>query len=91
MLCLLHDQAADSHWSNRKQYGAQVLRNLSRECAAAPHLCVGLLLIPLVLADIKKGFSKNRQEDTHEFFRFVTDALQNTALAGYPKYVLRHS
>ncbi|WVQ94215.1 hypothetical protein IAU59_001293 [Kwoniella sp. CBS 9459] len=31
---------------------------------------------------IKKGFSKNRQEDTHEFFRFVTDGLQNTALAG---------
>ncbi|WWC90143.1 uncharacterized protein L201_005076 [Kwoniella dendrophila CBS 6074] len=37
------------------------------------------------LKDIKKGFSKNRQEDTHEFFRFVTDALQATALAGKPK------
>lgn len=35
---------------------------------------------------IKKGFSKSRQEDTHEFFRFVTDALQNTALCGLPKY-----
>jgi hypothetical protein len=38
-------------------------------------------------AVIKKGFSKSRQEDTHEFFRFVTDALQNTALCGLPKYV----
>ncbi|KIR51079.1 ubiquitin carboxyl-terminal hydrolase Ubp16 [Cryptococcus gattii Ru294] len=37
------------------------------------------------LSQIKKGFSKNRQEDTHEFFRFVTDALQNTALAKLPK------
>jgi ubiquitin carboxyl-terminal hydrolase 36/42 len=36
---------------------------------------------------IKKGFSKNRQEDTHEFFRFACDALQNSALAGMPKYV----
>jgi len=35
---------------------------------------------------IKKGFSRNRQEDTHEFFRFVTDALQNEALFGLPKY-----
>ncbi|WVQ72295.1 hypothetical protein IAR50_001845 [Cryptococcus sp. DSM 104548] len=37
------------------------------------------------LSQIKKGFSKNKQEDTHEFFRFVTDALQNTALANLPK------
>lgn len=37
---------------------------------------------------IKKGFSKNKQEDTHEFFRFVTDGLQNSALAPYPKYAL---
>lgn len=37
------------------------------------------------LGRIRKGFSKNRQEDTHEFFRFVTDALQNTALLGKPK------
>lgn len=37
------------------------------------------------LGRIRKGFSKNRQEDTHEFFRFVTDALQNTALHGKPK------
>ncbi|KAK4683939.1 hypothetical protein P7C73_g6269, partial [Tremellales sp. Uapishka_1] len=37
------------------------------------------------LGHIKKGFNKNRQEDTHEFFRFVTDALQATALAGQPK------
>ncbi|KAL1407132.1 hypothetical protein Q8F55_006546 [Vanrija albida] len=37
------------------------------------------------LGQIKKGFSRHRQEDTHEFFRFVTDALQNTALAGKPK------
>jgi ubiquitin C-terminal hydrolase len=37
---------------------------------------------------IKKGFSKSRQEDTHEFFRFVTDALQNTALCGLPKYAV---
>jgi ubiquitin C-terminal hydrolase len=36
-------------------------------------------------AEIKKGFSKNRQEDAHEFFRFVTDAFQNTELAGKPK------
>ena len=35
--------------------------------------------------EVHKGFSKTRQEDTHEFFRFVTDALQNTALAGLPK------
>ncbi|WVN88496.1 uncharacterized protein L203_103707 [Cryptococcus depauperatus CBS 7841] len=37
------------------------------------------------LSQIKKGFNKNRQEDTHEFFRFVTDALQNTATARLPK------
>ncbi|ORX41285.1 hypothetical protein BD324DRAFT_606867 [Kockovaella imperatae] len=37
------------------------------------------------LSHIKKGFSKNRQEDAHEFFRFLTDSLQATALAGYPK------
>ncbi|WWC57644.1 uncharacterized protein I303_100176 [Kwoniella dejecticola CBS 10117] len=37
------------------------------------------------LKSIKKGFSKMRQEDTHEFFRFVTDALQLSALAGKPK------
>ncbi|KAK6904757.1 hypothetical protein I204_06641 [Kwoniella mangroviensis CBS 8886] len=37
------------------------------------------------LKDIKKGFSRNKQEDTHEFFRFVTDALQLTALAGTKK------
>ncbi|KAK8844709.1 hypothetical protein IAR55_006558 [Kwoniella newhampshirensis] len=37
------------------------------------------------LGKLKKGFSKNRQEDTHEFFRFVTDALQATALYGKPK------
>ncbi|WWC67264.1 uncharacterized protein I206_101172 [Kwoniella pini CBS 10737] len=37
------------------------------------------------LKNIKKGFSKMRQEDTHEFFRFVTDALQLSALAGKPK------
>jgi hypothetical protein len=35
--------------------------------------------------EIKKGFSRNRQEDAHEFFRFVTDAFQNTALQGLPK------
>jgi hypothetical protein len=40
-----------------------------------------LMLAP----ELKKGFNKNRQEDTHEFFRFVTDALQATALAGLPK------
>ncbi|WVW81323.1 hypothetical protein I302_103314 [Kwoniella bestiolae CBS 10118] len=37
------------------------------------------------LREIKKGFSKSKQEDTHEFFRFVTDALQLTALAGTKK------
>lgn len=36
---------------------------------------------------IKKGFSKNRQEDTQEFFRFAVDALQNQALFGTPKWV----
>ncbi|WVQ85376.1 hypothetical protein IAT38_007541 [Cryptococcus sp. DSM 104549] len=46
------------------------------------------------LAQLKKGFSKNRQEDTHEFFRFVTDALQNTALSKLPKDIsekLKHT
>jgi len=28
---------------------------------------------------IRKGFKTSRQEDTHEFFRFVTDALQAQA------------
>ncbi|KAL7420216.1 hypothetical protein Q5752_005183 [Cryptotrichosporon argae] len=37
------------------------------------------------LSMIKKGFSRNRQEDTHEFFRFLTDAFQTSALAGLPK------
>ena len=36
-------------------------------------------------SDIKKGFSRNKQEDAHEFFRFLTDSLQATALAGQPK------
>ncbi|ORY22139.1 hypothetical protein BCR39DRAFT_552280 [Naematelia encephala] len=37
------------------------------------------------LGQIKKGFNRNRQEDAHEFFRFVTDSFQNNALARYPK------
>ncbi|GMK57015.1 hypothetical protein CspeluHIS016_0308550 [Cutaneotrichosporon spelunceum] len=37
------------------------------------------------LGKIKKGFSARRQEDAHEFLRFVTDGLQNSALAGLPK------
>ncbi|BEJ11864.1 hypothetical protein CspHIS471_0203240 [Cutaneotrichosporon sp. HIS471] len=37
------------------------------------------------LGRIKKGFSARRQEDAHEFLRFVTDGLQNSALAGLPK------
>ncbi|EIW73246.1 hypothetical protein TREMEDRAFT_22812, partial [Tremella mesenterica DSM 1558] len=37
------------------------------------------------LSQIHKGFNKHKQEDAHEFFRFVTDALQATALAGRPK------
>lgn len=43
--------------------------------------------IPLRYLVIKKGFNRNRQEDAHEFFRFVTDAFQNSALAGMPKWV----
>ncbi|CAD6585737.1 MAG: hypothetical protein TREMPRED_004229 [Tremellales sp. Tagirdzhanova-0007] len=37
------------------------------------------------LGHIKKGFSRNQQEDAHEFFRFVTDGLQTTALARQPR------
>jgi hypothetical protein len=44
-----------------------------------------VVYVELTRIDIKKGFNKNKQEDTHEFFRFVTDALQNSALAGFPK------
>ncbi|WRT63264.1 uncharacterized protein IL334_000167 [Kwoniella shivajii] len=59
-----------------------------REMAIGSHWDTRRAYIPHVhnyLKYIKKGFSKNRQEDTHEFFRFVTDALQVTALTGQPK------
>ncbi|WVR03142.1 hypothetical protein IAU60_000132 [Kwoniella sp. DSM 27419] len=59
-----------------------------RDMAAGQHWERAKRYAPSVhgnLKHIKKGFSKNKQEDTHEFFRFVTDGLQATALAGYPK------
>ena len=82
MLCLLRDLVVDQHWMGKKAYPPKDIHsNLSSEW---PTCSQGSSAdIP---PDIKKGFNKNRQEDTHEFFRFVTDGLQNTALAPYPKY-----
>ncbi|TXT07866.1 uncharacterized protein COLE_04790 [Cutaneotrichosporon oleaginosum] len=45
------------------------------------------------LGRIKKGFSVKKQEDAHEFLRFVTDAmqnseLQNSGIAGLPSVEL---
>ncbi len=85
MLCVLSRMANKEHWSGKSKYHPdEVHRNLSRTS-----------LHPTKLLDaedsnveIKKAFNKNRQEDTHEFFRFVTDGLQNSALASYPRYAL---
>lgn len=85
MLCSLKHMAEGSHWSGRKAYAPGIHRSLSRKSSESNLLYHGLNLV-----EIKKGFSKNRQEDTHEFFRFVTDALQNTALAKLPKSVLHY-
>lgn len=60
-----------------------VHNNLFRELASSFVRIRYELMKPV----IKKGFSKTRQEDTHEFFRFACDALQNSALAGFPKCV----
>lgn len=82
MLCALRMMVDGDHWATKKAYAPKMVHgHLNRESHHHPS---GLKLTRIV---IKKGFSKSRQEDTHEFFRFVTDALQNTALCGYPKYV----
>lgn len=79
MLCALRQIAVADHWAGKKRaYRPLPVHNhLGRAFSCRDS--------PLTAAEIKKGFSRHRQEDTHEFFRFVTDALQNTALAGKPK------
>jgi hypothetical protein len=41
--------------------------------------------VPLVVAVLSKSFRPGRQEDSHEFIRFVLDALQTKALAAFTK------
>lgn len=78
MLCALRSMATGEHFSGRRAYRPTAVHNhLGREFKSSERELTG--------TEIKKGFSKHRQEDTHEFFRFVTDALQNSALAGKPK------
>jgi len=84
-LCLLRDMVG-THWSGKQSYHPDLVhKNLYSEFPAhrsSPGLRGE--------ADIKKGFNKNMQEDTHEFFRFVTDGLQTSALASHPRYDLPH-
>jgi ubiquitin carboxyl-terminal hydrolase 36/42 len=87
MLCALRDMAEKQHWTKAAYQPKEVHSNLGRECGSLPiHVCdVCDVRDAHASPELKKGFNKNRQEDTHEFFRFVTDALQATALAGLPK------
>lgn len=90
MLCAIRQIATTDHFSGKKQAyrPIPVHAHLGRECFSH---CDSLSPELTLFTEIKKGFSKNRQEDTHEFFRFVTDAFQNTELAGKPKYVWRYT
>lgn len=56
------------------------------DCLVSPRRVTTCRLQLTDNAVVKKGFSVRKQEDTHEFFRFATDALQNQALFGLPKY-----
>jgi hypothetical protein len=42
-------------------------------------------LFTLVVLAIAKTFRIGRQEDSHEFMRYVMDTLQNNVLASFPK------
>ena len=80
MLCVLR-QMAGPHWSGTNHIATPLAH---KHLPGEIHDFTLERLIEVPLIDIKKGFNKNKQEDTHEFFRFVTDALQNSALAAVP-------
>lgn len=42
----------------------------------------------LLYLDIAKQFRIGRQEDSHEFARYLVDALQRSCLIGYDRYDL---
>lgn len=72
MLCALRILAG-VHYTKERYSPAPVHKNLSCEWSDSSR-CNGQLITA-----IRKGFKTSRQEDTHEFFRFVTDALQAQA------------
>jgi len=70
---------------------SNIVNNLrgTRASTCALMLCSSVVtyLIPLWLRSIaiNKRFRLGRQEDSHEFIRFVMDALQTNVLAGHKR------
>ncbi|WWD22738.1 hypothetical protein CI109_107231 [Kwoniella shandongensis] len=84
-IALAHDETNCGQKRNKGFCMLCILRGMATDSHWAGRKAYQPTDIHRNLKHLKKGFSKNRQEDTHEFFRFVTDALQATALYGKPK------
>ncbi|KAI0722755.1 cysteine proteinase [Earliella scabrosa] len=82
---LKHSPKDDNHSPKNTYCMICALRSVMMEAYSKSHHAITPYQVITKLQVIAKHMRRGRQEDSHEFLRYLVDALQRSILAGYPQ------